>query len=97
MPPRFTSQVATGSAKERPTDAAPARWNRRSGAGGAQHGGDARGVAELGRVRRDARRDRFLPARAHQGVDLVPEAEAVGAQVTPGEPGGAGDEHPHER
>ena len=67
------------------------------GRGGLQRGRHARGIAELGGVDGDARRSGLLAARAHHRVHLVPEGEAVGAQVTPGEPGGAGDEHPHGR
>ena len=53
-------------------------------------------VAEVGGVRRRPGVGGALAARADQGVDLVSPRRAVGDEVAAGEPGGAGDEQPHE-
>ena len=67
----------------------------RSGARGAQGRDDRGGVAQVARVGGHARRDGVLAAGAHEAVDLVAERRAVGGQVSPGESGHTGDEHPH--
>ena len=72
VPPRLTSHVAAGSAKERPTDEAPARCAIAVGRDGADDLRDRRGVADLPRRgRATPGHHGVLAAGPDEGVDLM--------------------------